>query len=220
MIHLIIIFHFLCLAAGAGFITYGFIRYRESKSEILKKIIIVEILFSIMFLSDTLKVYVIRIIDMKSVKPVFTLFIYVISIVAVFLIIKTGFSIYKDKLYRNFGRIEAALASAIALVIILMTLSSWIKVLQGIPLMCLLYLLQCALGVIFSCYRKTENKLKDLTERESEIVEYIVMGLSNKEIGEKLFISPNTVKNHIYNIYKKTHVKNKVELINLVNSRD
>ncbi|QXE18900.1 response regulator transcription factor [Clostridium sp. 001] len=46
------------------------------------------------------------------------------------------------------------------------------------------------------------------------------MGLSNKEIGNKLFISPNTVKNHVYNIYKKVNVKNKVELINLINRRD
>ena len=37
-------------------------------------------------------------------------------------------------------------------------------------------------------------------------------------IGEKLFISTTTVKNHIYHIYQKTGVTNKIQLINLINS--
>jgi len=52
-----------------------------------------------------------------------------------------------------------------------------------------------------------------LTARELEIVREVIAGKNNNEIGEQLFISPNTVKNHIYNIYKKTGIKNRYELI-------
>ena len=57
----------------------------------------------------------------------------------------------------------------------------------------------------------------NITGREKEIIHMIVEGYSNKEIGEKLFISLGTVKNHIYKIYQKTNVKNRIELSNLVN---
>lgn len=56
----------------------------------------------------------------------------------------------------------------------------------------------------------------DLTERESEIVEYILEGYSNQNIGDLLFISSNTVKNHIYNIYKKMDIKNRFELMSKI----
>ena len=54
----------------------------------------------------------------------------------------------------------------------------------------------------------------EITEREKEIINLLVQGLNSKKIGEELFISYGTVKNHIYNIYRKTKVKNRVELIN------
>ena len=53
----------------------------------------------------------------------------------------------------------------------------------------------------------------EITKREKEIIEYILIGKTNSEIGEKLFISPNTVKNHVYNIYKKMNIKNRYELM-------
>ena len=52
-----------------------------------------------------------------------------------------------------------------------------------------------------------------ITEREMEIIQYIVDGDNNKEIGEKLFISARTVETHLYNIYRKMKVKNRIELI-------
>lgn len=58
-----------------------------------------------------------------------------------------------------------------------------------------------------------------LTNREIEIVVELMEGGNNREIGEKLFVSPNTVKNHIYNIYKKTGVKSRFELMSLVSHR-
>lgn len=60
------------------------------------------------------------------------------------------------------------------------------------------------------------------TDREEEIILLAVRGLSNNEIGDKLCISVRTVESHLYNIFQKTGVKNRVQLINLLatNSSD
>ncbi len=54
-----------------------------------------------------------------------------------------------------------------------------------------------------------------ITNREKEIIQLIFSGKSNKEIGEILYISVKTVKYHIYNIYRKLKIKNRIELVNL-----
>ncbi len=51
----------------------------------------------------------------------------------------------------------------------------------------------------------------DLTEREKEILKCITDGKSNKEISDALFVSVETVKSHVKNLYKKLNVKNRVE---------
>ncbi len=55
----------------------------------------------------------------------------------------------------------------------------------------------------------------NITQRENEIIEFIVNGKSNKDIAQLLFISDNTVKNHIYNIYKKMGINSRFELISI-----
>jgi len=54
--------------------------------------------------------------------------------------------------------------------------------------------------------------------REKEIIEMILRGLSNKEIEQKLFISPHTVKNHIYHIFHKLNINSRGQLINIINN--
>ena len=54
-----------------------------------------------------------------------------------------------------------------------------------------------------------------LSAREIEILHGIVDGLNYKEIAEKLFISPHTVRKHISNIYDKLHVTNKTAAIKI-----
>jgi DNA-binding NarL/FixJ family response regulator len=55
----------------------------------------------------------------------------------------------------------------------------------------------------------------NLTEREKEILNYLVAGLEYKEIANLTSTSPNTVRNHIANIYKKLHVTSKVQAVRL-----
>ena len=55
--------------------------------------------------------------------------------------------------------------------------------------------------------------LNVLTSREKEIVQGLVDGLSYKQISDKLFISLETVRSHIKNIYRKLQVQSKVEVV-------
>ena len=64
---------------------------------------------------------------------------------------------------------------------------------------------------------KTEaNPLDDLTKREREILEHIAVGLSNKEIGQRLYVSEKTVKHYVTSVLQKLHVRNRVEAALLV----
>lgn len=52
-----------------------------------------------------------------------------------------------------------------------------------------------------------------LSKREVEVVQLLCEGLSSKEIGHRLHISPKTVENHRYNIYRKCEVDNVAALM-------
>ena len=52
-----------------------------------------------------------------------------------------------------------------------------------------------------------------LTQRESEVLEYMVQGLSNRAIGQKLFIGEETVKTHARGIYRKLEVPDRAQAI-------
>ena len=60
-----------------------------------------------------------------------------------------------------------------------------------------------------------KEKLKDLdlTKRETDVLMLISEGFSNDEIADKMYISKNTVKSHIKNIYLKLDVKNRVQVL-------
>lgn len=58
------------------------------------------------------------------------------------------------------------------------------------------------------------SALDVLSKRENEILEMLSTGLLYKEISDKLFISSETVRKHVYHIYEKLHVSNRVEAVN------
>ena len=52
-----------------------------------------------------------------------------------------------------------------------------------------------------------------LTERELDVLRLVAQGLTNREIGKQLFISENTVKNHVRNMLEKLHLHSRLEAV-------
>lgn len=52
----------------------------------------------------------------------------------------------------------------------------------------------------------------DLTRREAEVLDLLYAGCTNETIADKLYISENTLRRHLYNLYSKLHIKHRWEL--------
>lgn len=65
-----------------------------------------------------------------------------------------------------------------------------------------------------------KGSLALLSKREQEVVHSLADGLTNRQIGDRLKISPHTVKNYMFKIFEKLGVSSRVELISLVLSDD
>ena len=63
--------------------------------------------------------------------------------------------------------------------------------------------------------KEEQENVFQLSDREKEILQWLSEGLEYKEIGTKLFISPNTVKKHTINIYQKLHVNCKAQALRI-----
>ena len=63
------------------------------------------------------------------------------------------------------------------------------------------------------------DALKNLTKREMEILRLVAEGLTNEEIGKKIFISEKTVKTHLTNIFDKLKVNNRFKAALLIMDR-
>lgn len=59
----------------------------------------------------------------------------------------------------------------------------------------------------------SKTELKDFTEREQEIIRLFMLGKSNKEIAETLFLTVGTVKNYISQIYSKAEVTDRANAV-------
>ncbi|EIC85164.1 biofilm master transcriptional regulator CsgD [Serratia sp. M24T3] len=66
-------------------------------------------------------------------------------------------------------------------------------------------------------YRYINHEHSGITQRESEILNKLRMGASNVEIAKLLFISENTVKTHLYNLFRKIAVKNRTQAVSWAN---
>lgn len=66
--------------------------------------------------------------------------------------------------------------------------------------------------VSFDCFCDKQG----ISNREKEILGLVIEGKTCSDIEKLLFISKNTVRNHVHSIYQKLNVNNRVALINLV----
>lgn len=78
---------------------------------------------------------------------------------------------------------------------------------------------QIASKVVATFQNKAVNaqsgaSLAVLSKRENEILEMLATGLLYKEISDRLTITNETVRKHVYHIYEKLHVSNRVEAVN------
>lgn len=70
------------------------------------------------------------------------------------------------------------------------------------------------LTCVFESFDEKKTAIEEktaLTSREIEILTLVSMGSTNEEIANKMCISPNTVKTHLYNIFKKINVENRLQ---------
>ncbi|MER6524004.1 LuxR C-terminal-related transcriptional regulator [Streptomyces sp. NPDC001508] len=65
----------------------------------------------------------------------------------------------------------------------------------------------------------TPGTLEQLTAQQKQIVQLAARGLSNREIGEQLFLSPRTVGSHLYNVYPKLGISRRQQLRDLLQDR-
>ena len=82
------------------------------------------------------------------------------------------------------------------------------------------YFLLKTLNLVINYKKNTDEKNLDhfsvLTDREKEIIQFIVEGMSAKEIGQKLNISYRTVETHRFNLMKKLSINTTVDLVKMV----
>lgn len=66
---------------------------------------------------------------------------------------------------------------------------------------------------LFKSFAPRMQKESLLSPRETEVLSFVVKGMGNDEISEALFISTQTVRNHIKHIYEKLHVHSKSQAV-------
>jgi DNA-binding CsgD family transcriptional regulator len=61
-----------------------------------------------------------------------------------------------------------------------------------------------------------EESASDLTVREFQIAGLVADGLTSREIGSQLFISPNTVEYHLKKVFQKVGVRSRIQLVKAI----
>lgn len=137
MVHIIIILHFMCFALGVGFITLSLLVYKKDKISILKDIVIGEAFFSIWFLTDTLCIYIRKILaDYKS-ENIIKVINYVLLVAVIFYVYKIIKKFKDNELYKKLNMQIEIIIGLIIVTSILLLFSYSIKFLQSVPYLCI-----------------------------------------------------------------------------------
>lgn len=132
---------------------------------------------------------------------------------------------------RTFVWVSVAVLFLIILSVLIPMLKDLLMPIMALSyLICFLVFLSIALDIPIvetkqENFQRKELSLEDvqsfgITQREFEVILLIKRGLTNKEIASELSISVNTVNNHIANIFDKTEVRSRIDLLNLLQEAD
>jgi len=69
------------------------------------------------------------------------------------------------------------------------------------------------LGMTVFNRASAEKPVNELSEREREVLDLIASGATNREIAERLFLSPHTIKEHTSTLYRKLKARNRAEAV-------
>ena len=223
MIHIIILSHFICLTIGC-ILFYAL--HRSTKFNGKDRFLMAGIgVANLVFLLDAFNIYSRHWWKGYSLDKIIGIVCTILFWIAIVLFLIYFVQAGKQEIHLHKRR-NIIIGSVFFLCLILQAISNVFNIFKSIPWACIGYIFFC---IVQFKYLSDKNVSKDSTEevseekdknlevltaRELEIAKHVCEGKSNKEIAEALFISQNTVRNHIYNIYKKVGVKNKVELIN------
>lgn len=218
MIHIIILSHFACVTIGC-ILFYELLRKVEFNGK--ERFLISGIgISNLLFILDTFNIYSRHWWSGYSFDKIIEIACVILLCFSVLLLIVYFIENGKQEIYLK-KKANIIIGSVFLIFIILQIISSIFDVLKSIPWACIGYIFLCMVQFKYlskevpaDVSKEKVKNLEVLTDRENEIVKYVCEGKTNKEIAEILFISQNTVRNHIYNIYKKAGVKNKIELIN------
>ena len=78
------------------------------------------------------------------------------------------------------------------------------------------YLLNLLMNNVVGAEEYIREQGSVLTPREKEVLQYLIEGNGNKEIADRLCVSPETIKSHIKNIYRKLNVTNRIEAVKVI----
>ena len=158
--------------------------------------------------------------------------VWMVSVTYCIVIMSQARSSVEDKSVRTMCMTLVIISLAMLPVIILAMVFSHLRELS-IPIVSLAYTIAILVFLFIAIARTTGRKEEEtpenrelsfakamemyhITEREAEVVKLIKKGLTNKEIASELDISVNTVNNHIANIFAKTEVRSRIDLLNLL----
>ena len=189
-----------------------------------------EMVMAVIMICLYISVSVMWIITGRTEFSVFQYLIWTLSVVYCVSVLLCSRRDIADRSVRTVSKVLIIISFAMLPVVVFSMIFSALRNIS-IPIVCLSYTI-AILVFLFAAVARTEhptaaqpkpsfsfesvNERFHITEREFEVIKLIKSGLTNKEIASELSISVNTVNNHIANIFAKTEVRSRIDLLNLL----
>lgn len=146
--------------------------------------------FSILFLTDTIGIYIRKILVQYKIDNIIKIINYVLVLAVIFYVYEITKKVKDQELYKKLNMQIKIIIGLIIVTSILFILSYKIEFLQSVPYLCIIYLFQCILGIVCIKERKEliqeeKKDLKCLTNRENGIKVLITDGEEMQLIGSR-----------------------------------